>query len=176
MIFVNYFTWSLLYFLFFVIDLLHMIEISNLQLLMTHQIYICNFLSTQKYYLKSFYSFNSKLISFPPHSDDMASLAGCFFLDFHIPSMLSIILLKLFLIYPFTFFFFPPLLHRWYKMCRGVYYNNLQKLYVFSTSCVQYFTILQPESFFWNTNMAWKLLTAFSLFGVQAPQACLVQF
>ena len=84
-----------------------MIGISNLQLLMTHQIYICNFLSTQKYYLKSFYSFNSKLISFPPHSDDMASLAGCFFLGFHIPSMLSIILLKLFLIYPFTFFFFP---------------------------------------------------------------------
>ena len=50
-------------------------------------------------------SFNSKLISFPPHSDDVASLAGCFFLNFHIPSMLSIILLKLLLIYPFTFIF-----------------------------------------------------------------------
>lgn len=54
MIFVNYFTWPLLYFCSFVGWLLHMIEISNLQLLMTHQIYICNFLSTQKYYLKSF--------------------------------------------------------------------------------------------------------------------------
>lgn len=160
MIFVNYFNWPLLYHLFFVIDLLHMIEISNLQL----QIYICNFLSTQRYYLKSFYSFNSKLISFPPHSDDVASLAGCLFLNFHIPSMLSIILLKLLLIYPFKIIF-SPLLHRWYKMCRGVCYNNLQKLHVFSTSCVQYFTILQPESFFWNTNMALKLLTAFLLFG-----------
>jgi len=57
-----------------------------------------------------------------------------------------------------------------------MYYNNLQKLHVFSTACVQYFTILQSQSFFWNTNMALKLLTAFSLSGVQAPQACLVQF
>ena len=102
MLFVNYFNWPLLYHLFFVIDL-HMIEISNLQL----QIYICKFPINTEILPEIFLLINSKLISFPSPSDDVASLAGCFFVNFHIPSMLSIILLKLLLIYPFTFIFFP---------------------------------------------------------------------
>ena len=87
--------------MFFVIDL-HMIEISNLQL----PIYICKFPINTEILPEIFLLINSKLISFPSPSDDVASLAGCFFVNFHIPSMLSIILLKL-LIYPFTFIFFP---------------------------------------------------------------------